>query len=61
MIFTTINKIIDEYDQVEWINLISLKYKDHFKSNKIFCDKVHYTTQGNKIVSKIINDVLNLE
>jgi hypothetical protein len=59
--FTTINKIIDEYDQVEWINLISLKYKDHFKSNKIFCDKVHYTTQGNKIVSKIINDVLNLE
>lgn len=59
--FRTINRIIDEYDQVEWINLKSLKYKDYFESNKIFCDNIHYTTLGNKIVSQIINSVLNLE
>jgi hypothetical protein len=59
--FKTFKKIIDEFNEVKWINLKSLNYNENFKSHKIFCDDIHYTKLGNRIISKIINKSLNIE
>ena len=52
---------LDEFNEVKWINLKSLNYNENFKSHKIFCDDIHYTKLGNRIISKIINKSLNIE
>lgn len=57
--FETIKKIINENKDVKWINLKEYKFTNNTNINKMFCDEVHFTTQGNITVAKIINKYLD--
>ena len=60
--FKTISEIVDEHKtEVSWINLKEYKFKKNQDFDMMFCDNIHFTNRGNKIVSKIIKKELNLE
>ena len=57
--FETIEKIVNENNEVKWINLKEYKFINNTNINKMFCDNVHFTTAGNIAVAKIINKYLD--
>ena len=57
--FETIKKIVNENKEVKWINLKEYKFINSTDINEMFCDEVHFTTQGNIAVAKIINKYLD--
>lgn len=59
--FKTIKKILNENDDVKWINLKEYKISDNDKIKEMFCDNIHFTTIGNMTVAEIINQYIDLE
>ena len=57
--FKTIKKIVNENNEVKWINLKEYKFIDNTNINKMFCDNVHFTTAGNIAVAEIIKKYLD--
>ncbi len=51
----TIQKIIKENNQVNWINLKEFKTDKILNYEEFFCDNIHFTTKGNKFVADIIS------
>lgn len=51
----TIQKIIEENNEVNWINLKEFKIDKILNFEEFFCDSIHYTTKGNEFVADIIS------
>ena len=53
-----IQKIINEHNEVKWINLKKFKVDEAVNADDFFCDTIHFTTEGNKFVADIIDENL---
>ena len=57
--FKVIQKILDQNEKANWINLKEYQANEDLSIDKMFCDNIHFTTKGNQTVANILYKYLN--
>ena len=58
--FPNIKKLLNDYSDIYWIDTrIEIQKIDNYED--LFCDRIHFTEKGNKVVAEVIKKIIDLK
>ena len=58
--FPNIKKLLNDYSDIYWIDTrTEIQKIDNYED--LFCDRIHFTEKGNKVVARVIKKIIDLK